>query len=176
MNWDALGALAEMVGAGAVVLSLLYLAMQVRESLRQARFDATRELSTRIADASLAVAQSRDVAKMFLHGASKFEDLDEVDQVRFRGLMNALFRGFEQQFLLWRAGAIDQEGWHTVEGIIHDFTTLPGVREYLVHRAPWYSRAFREYLQDREGIAYGDERVGMAEDYVDVPQVDEGSA
>lgn len=35
MNWDALGAIAELVGAIAVVASLLYLAVQVRAEVLQ---------------------------------------------------------------------------------------------------------------------------------------------
>ena len=35
MNWDAIGAIAEIVGAMAVVVTLYYLAMQVRESRLQ---------------------------------------------------------------------------------------------------------------------------------------------
>ncbi len=35
MNWDAIGAIAEIVGATAVVVTLYYLAMQVRESRLQ---------------------------------------------------------------------------------------------------------------------------------------------
>jgi hypothetical protein len=31
MNWDAVGAIAEMIGSIAVIVSILYLAMQVRQ-------------------------------------------------------------------------------------------------------------------------------------------------
>ena len=52
MNWDALGAIGEIVGAIAVVLSLLYLAVQVKlvrettdRNTRQMRNTGIRELS-----------------------------------------------------------------------------------------------------------------------------------
>ncbi len=40
MNWDAVGAIGEIVGAAAVVATLLYLAIQVRNSTVQARASA----------------------------------------------------------------------------------------------------------------------------------------
>ncbi|MFT6092907.1 MAG: hypothetical protein ACJA2Q_000796 [Pseudohongiellaceae bacterium] len=40
MNWEALGALAEIVRAAAVVIMLLYLAIQVRHSNRQTEIDS----------------------------------------------------------------------------------------------------------------------------------------
>jgi hypothetical protein len=42
MNWDAIGAIGEVIGATAVVLSLIYLATQVRVSNRLARAEAWR--------------------------------------------------------------------------------------------------------------------------------------
>jgi hypothetical protein len=37
MNWDALGAIGEIIGAAGVIVSLLYLASQVRNNSRQLR-------------------------------------------------------------------------------------------------------------------------------------------
>ncbi len=34
MNWDAIGALCELIGAGAVIATLIYLAQQIKDSAR----------------------------------------------------------------------------------------------------------------------------------------------
>ena len=34
MNWDAISAAAEVIGAGAVVITLVYLAIQTRDNVR----------------------------------------------------------------------------------------------------------------------------------------------
>lgn len=51
MNWDAIGAIEEVIGAFAVVLSLLYLALQIRHSSKMAE------------DTSLVVGKSRTPKK-----------------------------------------------------------------------------------------------------------------
>ena len=38
MNWDAIGAVGEVVGAAAVVVTLAYLAVQIRRNTRQENF------------------------------------------------------------------------------------------------------------------------------------------
>lgn len=43
MNWDAIGAIAEVVGVIAVVLSLIYVGFQVRQNTAQLRQDNLRE-------------------------------------------------------------------------------------------------------------------------------------
>jgi len=166
VNWEALGAIAELVGAVVVVVSLLYLAAQVRASTRQARFDASRELATRITDVSLSVSEGRELAEIFFHGATRMENLDPVDQVRFRGLMNGLFRGFEQQFVLRREGILDDEDWDAVRHILHDFAQLPGVRSYLQDRAGWYKRSFLDYLREAEGLEASPAGTSMAAQYL----------
>ncbi len=46
MIWDALGAAGEIVGALAVVVSVVYLAVQIGKQTAESRMAATRELST----------------------------------------------------------------------------------------------------------------------------------
>jgi len=45
MNWEAIGAVGEIAGAVAVVLSLIYLASQIRHSNRLMTLEATRDAS-----------------------------------------------------------------------------------------------------------------------------------
>jgi len=51
MNWDAIGALSESVGAIVVVITLLYLATQIRAQTKESRLTATRELARDAGDA-----------------------------------------------------------------------------------------------------------------------------
>ena len=44
MNWDAIGALSEIAGTATVVISVLYLAVQVRQSNRQSASNSGTEV------------------------------------------------------------------------------------------------------------------------------------
>ena len=151
VNWDAVGAMAELLGALAVVVSLLYVATQVRESTRQARRDATRDLATRISDVSLAVASSPELGELLVKGGADLSQLSKGDQARYRGLMNSIFRSLEQQYLLRREGALDDESWKAVQHIIRDFADLPGTRAYLTDRGQWYTPSFLEHVWELVG-------------------------
>lgn len=164
MNWQAIAALAELLSAIGVVLSLLYLAAQVRTSTKQARLDASRELAVRISEASLAAATNRDLAELFQQGAGDLLSLDAADQTRFRGFMNTLFRGFEQQFLLRREGALNDEMWASVTAIIRDFASLPGAQTYLRDRRGWYVPSFIEFIERVNGLDLS-EGTGMKDHY-----------
>jgi hypothetical protein len=151
LNWSALDAIAQVVGAVAVVVSLLYVAAQVKASTRQARHDAGRDLAARVSDVSLTVAADPELGRLLVQGGANPEALNPGDQARFRGLMNALFRGLEQQYLLRREGSLDDESWAAVERMIRDWVALPGVQVYFRDRGDWYTTGFLEYVTQAAG-------------------------
>lgn len=146
MNWSAVGAVAELLGAFAVVVSLIYLAAQMKASTRQARLEAARDLAVRISEISIAIGASRETGELFLRGGGDYGSLDAVDQLRYRALLNALFRGLEQQFHLRGQGALSDEEWTAVERVIMDFASLPGVQQYFAERGQWYTEGFLEIV------------------------------
>jgi hypothetical protein len=50
MNWEAIGAIGEIVGAGAVVLTLLYLARETRKNAQALDATSTREFGFRLSE------------------------------------------------------------------------------------------------------------------------------
>lgn len=166
MNWNALGAIADLLSAVAVVVSLLYVAAQLKASTRQARLDAVRDLAVRVSDVSLAVASTPELGQLLVQGGADPDDLSPGDQARFRGLMNSLFRGFEQQYLLRREGALDDASWGAVERMIRDWMGLPGLQVYFRDRGDWYTTDFLEYVTQAAGgaLTEGSKR-SLAEHY-----------
>lgn len=76
MNWDAIGAAGEVLGALAVVFTLLYLALQVRDS-KKATADSNRlERAVGVREGMLAAAQNDDLRYSFdkTAGLSEFHE------------------------------------------------------------------------------------------------------
>ena len=66
MNWEAIGAIGEIVGAIAVIATLGYLAYQIKEQTKQYRSAATRERGQRISDSLYQLADSEHLVPAFL--------------------------------------------------------------------------------------------------------------
>ena len=45
MNWDAIGAVGEIIGAVGVIASVMYLALQIKKQTRESQMAAMRDLS-----------------------------------------------------------------------------------------------------------------------------------
>jgi hypothetical protein len=87
MNWDAAGAIGEIIGAVAVVATLAFLAAQIRQSHRLQRDSNVLARSAAInkvyAGFRRVVAADPDVTRVWVPGCAD-EKLEQVDQERFR--------------------------------------------------------------------------------------------
>ena len=65
MNWDAIGAIGEIVGATAVVITVMYLAHQVRKQTQESRLAATCEISARWDEMMETLISNPDLVEMY---------------------------------------------------------------------------------------------------------------
>ena len=90
MNWAAIGAIAELVGAVAVVVTLADLATQVRQSNLSARVASRQEMAHHYSDFADGLIQNPDTNRIYRTGIADGE-LSEEGQVLFSTIMNTLF-------------------------------------------------------------------------------------
>jgi hypothetical protein len=90
VNWDALGALGEIVGAAAVVITLIYLAVQTRQNTEAVRHAFTRGVMEDANAWRFKIVENPDVSELFRNGLRDPESLDANDKYRFRMLLDAL--------------------------------------------------------------------------------------
>jgi hypothetical protein len=83
VNWEALAAIAELLGAIGVLASLLYLGAQIRQntaSLRQQAFQMGTNEVRRWAEG---LSGSRETSEIFIKGQTDFSSLDANERLRF---------------------------------------------------------------------------------------------
>ncbi len=89
IHWDALGAIAELAGAVAVVASLLYLGRQFRHS-------STYALESIYYQAITSFGSSPETASVLSRGLSSMDSLTDEEQFHFTVLFHQLFSAIEQ--------------------------------------------------------------------------------
>jgi len=83
MNWDALSAVAELLGSIAVVATLLYLAIQTRSINKQSQAETRYAFVDAMAQINTVIAQSKETASVWRRGLESFESLDEDERMQF---------------------------------------------------------------------------------------------
>lgn len=126
MNWEAAGAVGEIIGALAVVISLLYLAMQIRTQVAQARLQAFHEMSRQFREVT-ALFANPDISDVFVRANKDFESMSDSELVRLIVLTTNLFRAWEEAFLEMRNGHLEAKVW---EDLSRDYTQTMGAPSF----------------------------------------------
>jgi hypothetical protein len=90
MDWDAVAAIGEAVGALAVVISVIYLALLVRENTRTSIENMVQDTVKEFSRVEQAIATAPDLASIVAKGNEGIENLAPDQKFRFDGY-NSMF-------------------------------------------------------------------------------------
>ena len=83
MNWDAIGAIGEIAGALVLVISLVYVGIQIRQNTRAMRYQAGQNLIDMQVRLNAMLAENSDLAGIIQLGMSGRDALSADEQLRF---------------------------------------------------------------------------------------------
>jgi hypothetical protein len=146
MNWDAIGAVGEIIGAIAVVVSILYLGRQVREGARATRAETELEAAQMWSEFHARVAHSPDMTRIWDSAHAKPETLSDQDRQRFVWLIAEYFFLVEGLFKQFERGFLSDRTWEpharTVAGLFENAIVL----EWWKSGVSPYTADFVEYV------------------------------
>ena len=100
VNWQALGAVGEIVGAAAVVASLLYLARQTKKNAQELDATSSREFTYRLSDWHREAARDPELKRIIMKSVSlEPEDYTGAEWFEFRLAAISLFTIYETGFV-----------------------------------------------------------------------------
>lgn len=83
INWDALGAIGELLGSLVVLVTLGYLAIQTRSINKQSQAEARYAFVEAMAQMNMAIAKDTRVASIWRRGLASVEELTEDERMQF---------------------------------------------------------------------------------------------
>jgi hypothetical protein len=111
MNWDAIGAIAEIIGSFVVVISFLYLALQIRQSSKSARSASANQSRMAVTDVLSAISSDSETSKVYTTGMSTPDSLELHERVRFDLIIYQQIRVTETIFFEYQEGFVSEELW-----------------------------------------------------------------
>lgn len=145
MNWEAVGTIAEIIGAGGVIASLLYLAVQIRQSTKVARAETTKDLYLASRDAILQIASNDELAKIW----TNIRDFESEDIARLYAFYQSFFRLYELQYHLSEQDLLDEDIAQSYTLIIRMFARTDFFSEYWNKARGEFNEKFATYV-DRQ--------------------------
>jgi hypothetical protein len=149
MSLEDLGNIGEFVAAVAVVISLIYLAVQIRqntESLHAATFqDIIREGNVFLRDLSV----HPELARIWRSGLDSLESLSADDRARFHYLILSFYRRVENVYQQSRRRLMHDDDTRGPLASSFDALARPGARAWWEANAFRFSPVMQEYVRER---------------------------
>jgi hypothetical protein len=111
MNWEMISAIGQMLGAIGVVVSLIYLAIQICGQKKESRNAVISSLVTQFNDFVRSQVESADFCALWLRGLHSFDDLDATSKLRFGSQLGRQLRMAESLYLHFLEGTLDPGLW-----------------------------------------------------------------
>jgi len=153
VNWEAISAVGQVVGALAVVISLIYLASQVRSSARETRRSAMRLTLDAFTRLTYQVTEHADLAELRNRGFRDFESLEDTDRARFSSYLHSTFRVAEDVYYQHLDGHVDPDRWLGYEAVLRDGNKAPGVQAWWRSHSHYFSEKFVKFVDQLQQTA-----------------------
>ncbi len=147
MNWEAIGAVGEIAGALAVVISLVYLASQIRTSNRAAIQTANREMMSESSKFYGQIGTDAKTADLWIRGSINDESMTALELVQYRALVNQCVLIWERAYYLEEEGAVDTWFLKMYRTTRQRVAGSPGFKSWLKENGDFLSDSFRETIE-----------------------------
>ena len=147
MNWDAVGAIGEMLGAAAVVVTLAYLARQIRQNSLAMKVAAKQEMTKQYSDFADLLLLNDELFQLQSKGRSG-ETLNEQESYKYYLLLNKATWYFSAMFYQYQVHELSDQDWSQSRRVIERYCSMPGFQNYWNENREYWSEDFTEYIDD----------------------------
>jgi hypothetical protein len=149
MNLTDWVAVATLLGNVTLVITLLFVGLQVRQAERNQRALMQQGRADRIGSQALEVAASSDLGRVFNTGMFQPQNLTREEFGQFLLIGRAIFISAEDSFLQNKQGMLDAGAFDShITGVRRMMSMWPGLRALWRVMAAQYAEDFRRHMTD----------------------------
>ena len=147
MNWDAIAAIAEGLGAIGVIATVIYLAIQIRQNTNSIQGSTQQGLMSQEITVFALLAEYSNV---FRRGCENIEDLDADESATFEFLVAAVLSQYYSAFVQYQRNLITESVWTAYLADWLNYNEKPGFRLAWSKLRSVYPIEFCQCLDDAE--------------------------
>jgi hypothetical protein len=159
MNWEAVGAVAELLGAIGVIGSLVYLAKQIKANSDNVTQNTKALISNRDISSNESVLEimgsqirNPDLAALTMKGNSGSETLSDVERYQYSMVLSSMFESHQTFYIQQRGESISPELWAYYSNVFDGICRSPGVRTWWEQNRERFNPSFSEYIQKKISV------------------------
>jgi len=144
---------AELFGVAAIVVSLIYVSMQLKQTNSMMKNAAASERLERDYQLVLPLIESREVAEISVRGGQNFSELDDVDQQRLLFFERRAIVLWHHVFQMQKQKLYSNPYWYETVEVIRTIGRRQAVREAWRLFSDHFDPEFAEFVDEQFAIA-----------------------
>lgn len=154
MTLSDLASIATIVNSVLVLISVIFIWRELRETTRLTRASNTQSLVELSSPFNLLLAQDRELVELWIKGSKQFVELDEVDSWRYRFLLFHSLTLQENIYYQRRKKLIDDETYNSWKRSFEEFVREHNLSQHWEQLEHYYQLDFAAYVKqllERQG-------------------------
>ncbi len=144
-----LASIAEIIGAFAVVISLVYVGVQVNDSAGAVRSASANDANVAVQNWYLKIGSDQQTSELFYEALTSEEALSNKEEFQFLMMMHGIFLALQNSFLLAEEGTINVKLREGLTSVVLGVKDTPGMRRYWRQRKNYLHSAFANYVDQQ---------------------------
>ncbi len=142
-----LGDFSDFFGAIAVVVTLIYLAIQIKHSAQSAQIAAAQSFAEVDNSFVSVINLSKELPDVLHKGANGLSELTGGEAIRFMAFHDQVVVSIHASFLQWQAGTLDERLWRTFDSALSSLLNQTGQKEWWNFRRHWFDDEFQAHVE-----------------------------
>ena len=160
INWDAVGAIGELIAAVAVIFTLAYLAVQTRQTKLHAITQTSYASASALRDELMVFIDPPVLSQALLKSYREPGALTDVENLNMDAWMQLSMHMRESEYFEWRRGTLSDDRWNALKEIIKLNLAAGWSRNWWqTHGKQTKTREFSDYV---DGLVQNE---GLVDDY-----------
>lgn len=148
LSLEQVSYLAEIIGVAAVIGSIIYLAIQVKQSTQAMRSETSNVVTTNAMGQYHLFASDGELLDIVQRGSHDPDSLTAVERGRFYSMLFGTMVSWQNLYYQWKNNVMDSEAWKPWENLIIDMMSLPGSESVWEARKRYFQISYRRYIEE----------------------------
>lgn len=149
LDWNIISAISDSLAAVAVVVSLLYLARQIRDGSASASATTHYEITQALNNVFFDIAKDPSLSEIFHKGNRNPEELTNEEIPRYMTMVGVIFSIFNNLHLQYEKGTLVEESWESALSSMEHLVKNNGVRYWWQYNRTHYRPGFCAILEQK---------------------------
>lgn len=146
IDWAKLSDIAQVVEGIAVMASLWFIWIQLRQQTKLAKVDNSHKIVELATDVRMHIIQDREMSELYFRGMNEYEGFSETDKFRYRRLVALILHLYENVYIQRQNGLISEDVYLQWDVKLQDYLVRQDVASVWKDMTDSFNEQFDHYL------------------------------